>query len=199
MRAMLLTLTLCTLAVRPLYAQAAWTGAFELGKATYSSAATDSGSDPAHLRPWHPTLFTLRVAREGAGLGLGVAVSFASGQEGVNVDDFVVLPGSSLRLLEFAPELRGPLLVTRRDATLRWHAGPIIDFWWPSGVDPRRRIGGVAGLTLALPMTEAWRITLRGDLALTSSYLTPAEASGSLHRDHTMRRARLAIGIARHL
>ena len=199
MRAVTLVLTLSALATRSLPAQRTWTGALEIGKATYSSAATDTGSDPAHLRPWHPTLFTLRLAREGSGLGLGIAMSYASGQEGVNVGDFVVLPGSSLRLLEIAPELRGPLLVTGRDATLRWHAGPILDVWWPSGVDPRRRFGGAAGLTLALPLAESWRVTLRGDVALTASYLPPAEAGGGLHRDHSMRRGRLAFGVARHL
>jgi len=199
MRTQCALLTLLCLPATPVAGQATWTGTFEIGKAAFSSAAKDTSADPVHIRPWHPTLLTLRLARRGTRLGIGLAMSYSGGQEAVNIGDFVVLPGTALRLFEFAPELSGPILATRAGAEARWHIGPVLDVWWPSGGDPRARPGGHAGATITLPVTDRWHFDLRGDLAVTASYLTADEATGGIHRDHSMRRGRLGLGITRRL
>lgn len=199
MRTRSLAWTLLHLLPSVLAAQGAWSGTFEVGKATFSSAARDTSADPVHLRPWHPTLFTLRLSRQGSRLGVALALSYSGGQEGVNIGEFVVLPGTDLRLIEFAPELSGRVTTSRVGAELRWHAGPLLDTWWPSGGDPRTRAGAQVGATFSLPMTDRWRFDLRGDLAATGSYLTAEESTGGIHRDHTMRRGRLGLGLTRRL
>src|ERR1041384_3153450 len=199
MRHLLLLTGLLSTVVPAAAAQTSWSATFEVGKAVFSSAARDSGADPAHIRPWHPTLLPLRLARRGERIGFGLALGYAGGQEAVNFGDFVVLPGTDLGLLEIAPEIDGAVRTPGAGAALRWHLGPILDFWWPSGADPRVRAGAEAGGSLSFPLTERWRFDVRGDLAMTASYLNPDEATDGLRREHTMRRGRLGLGITRQL
>lgn len=180
-------------------AQSHWALTAEAGHTTYSSAAYDTSTDVVHLRPWRPTVYTLRLSRESRQIGFGLGIGFAPGKLGVNVDDFALLPGESLHLIEIAPELSLHLGTTSAGATFRWHAGPLLDIWVPSGEDPRQRIGAQTGATLELPVARSWAVTLRADLAVSGSFINESEASDGLRRDATMRRGRLALGITRRL
>jgi hypothetical protein len=180
-----------------LAAQGKWSLSFERGFTTFSETAHDTSTPPVRAIPWHPASYTLRLARDGEKLGLGFALTAASGQLAGKVGDFVVLPGANLKLVEFAPELRWRLTSTSSGAAFIGHAGPVVDIWAPEGDDVRAAYGGVGGVTLALPITARWSAVIRADLAVTGSEATRDEASDQIKRARTMRRGRLALGITR--
>lgn len=180
-------------------AQARWSLGVEVGGTTYSAAAHDTSVDQVHLRPGYPTIYTVRLARESDRFGVALGVGFASSEWAVNIDDFRILTGDGLALFEIAPEVSARIARTSAGATLRVHTGPIFDVWVPSGEDPRQRLGAQLGLALALPLAQAWKVTIRSDMALSRSFLNEDEESAAVRRDGTMRRGRLALGITRRL
>jgi hypothetical protein len=169
----------------------------ERGFTTFSETAHDTSTPPVRVIPWHLASYSLRVAHDGDGLGLAFALTAAGGQLAGRSGDFVVIPGMHLLLLEFAPELRLRLGTTAAGANLLGHAGPVFDIWAPEGDDVRTACGGMAGLTLTLPLTRRWEVAVRSDIAITGSEATRAEASDQIRRAKTMRRGRLALGITR--
>lgn len=179
-------------------AQSSWHLSAEIGKTSYSWAVRDTGADPVSVRPWHPSIWSLRFARDSRRMGIALTVGFASGQEGGSIGDFAILPGTDLNLVEFAPEVRYLLHRTATGAELRLHAGPLADIWWPSGADGRTRFGGLLGGECSLPYSERWAVTLRGDAAITPTYVSDEEAGG-LHRPSSMRRVRFGLGVTRRL
>jgi hypothetical protein len=195
----ILILVLTVILPTALSAQGRWTLTLESGLTTYSSAAHDTASPSTHLRPWRPVLYSLRLSHDRDRLGFGVALGAAHGRLGIDVEEFALQPGETIDLVEFAPEISYRLGETSRGAVLRAHAGPVLDVWMPSGEDPRYRFGGQVGVTLRLALTARWAVTLRGDVAVTPSFLDEGDETPDLRRDGTMRRGRLGIGIARRL
>lgn len=183
----------------PLAGQGAWTLTAERGWTTYSGAAHDTSAEPVHLRAWHPAVYSLRLAREYDRFGFGIAAGIALGQWGVTIGDFVVLPDESLRLIEIAPELSFKVATNPTGVVIRIHAGPILDYWTPSGEETRQRIGAQAGASLSVPMAARWTATLRTDVAFSRSLMNDEEETAAISRDPVMRRGRLALGITRRL
>lgn len=183
----------------PAAAQAKWTLTLERGWTTYSSAVHDTASEPAHLRPWRPAVYSLRLARESGRWELALGGGIALGQWGVNIGDFVVLPDESLHLYEIAPELGMRIGATATGVVARLHLGPVLAIWVPSGEDPRQRLGAQAGGSLAFPLGAKWSASARADLALSRSLVNKDEETDDLTRASTMRRGRLALGITRRL
>jgi hypothetical protein len=193
------TLLIACLLIIPgsLAAQGRWTLSFERGYTTFSETAHDTSTPPVRAIPWHPASYSLRLAHDGERVGLAFALTAAGGQLAGQAEDIVVLPGVHLLLLEFAPELRWRLSSTSAAAVLIAHAGPVVDLWAPEGDDVRAAYGGMGGLTLSLPLTRRWEVTIRSDLAITGSEATREEESDQIKRARTMRRGRLALGITR--
>ena len=194
----LLMLILTPLA--PLMAQATWHLTLERGMTTFSAEAHDSSTtDRVHLRPWHPTLYALRLTRESGRIGLGLGLGYASAPIAGNIDDFVLLFGDRERLFEIAPEVRYRVGTTSSGAALRFHLGPVIDLWTPDGADTRTVLGAVGGATLTMPLGARWSVDVRTDVGITGATVTAEEASPEVIRASTVRRGRLALGITRRL
>lgn len=199
MRPTLSLALLALLAAPPAAAQTTWRLSAEIGRTSYSWAVRDTSADPVSLRPWHPSIWSLRLARDARRFGLAFTFGFAFGAEGGTVADFTILPGTDLNLAEFAPEVRYLLHRTTTGAELRVHAGPVADIWWPTAATARMRLGAQAGGEFSLPYSERWAVTLRGDAAITPTYVSKEEAGTELRRPSSMRRARIGIGVTRRM
>ncbi len=194
------TLVICLMTLRgALSAQGRWSVTIERGFTTYSTAAHDTSTPQVRVLPWHPAVYTVRVARAGERLGVALGASLAGGELAGTSAEIVVLPGAGLTLIELAPELSLRTTTTATGAQVVAHAGPVLDLWFPQGDDPRSAYGGMAGVTVFAPLTRRWHVSVRADLAITGSEVTRAEASNGIIRAKTMRRSRLALGITRTL
>jgi hypothetical protein len=188
-----------TLTAGPALAQAEWRLTLDAGTTTFSAAAYDTSTPAVHIRPWRPTIVSLRATRDAGKIGFGMTLGLSNGPLGVDIEDFVLLDGGNALLIEFTPELRYRLAATGGGAALHLSAGPLVDIWTPQGDDTRTVFGGIGGLTLSLPLAGDWLVDVRGDLAVTGSLLTEEEETAALTRESTMRRGRLALGITRKL
>ncbi len=197
MRRITTTLICLTSLGGTLAAQERWTLTIERGFTSYSMAAHDTSTPQVRVLPWHPAVYTVRLAREGGRIGVAVSLGAAGGELAGTSEDVVVLPGAGLGLLEVAPEMRLRLTTLATGAELVAHAGPVLDLWLPEGDDARAAYGGIAGATLLAPITRRWKVSIRTDVTITGSEVTKAETSDALIRARTMRRGRLALGITR--
>jgi hypothetical protein len=154
---------------RTLGAQARWSATLERGFTSYSESAHDTSSPPVRLVPWHPAVYTLRIARDGRRWGLGLSLGYAHGELAGTQGGVVILPGSDYHVFEVAPEIRARIATTSAGATVRVQAGPISDLWFPQGDDVRSTFGGLIGATLSLPLADRWEVAVRTDLAVTTS------------------------------
>lgn len=199
MRRSLLILFLLVPFHHALAAQGHWSMTLERGFTTVSSTAHDTSSPVVRLVPWHPTFYTLRLAKEGDRHGFALALTYGNGELAGTVDDAVIIPGISLDVAEVAPELSYRFATTPNGAVLRAHLGPVLDLWFPSGDDMRTTWGGQVGTTLTLPLSANWAVALRGDFTLTTGEVKKDEATAEIIRESTLRRGRLGLGITKHL
>ena len=198
-RALLTLAILVAVMIGRAQAQADWRLTLDAGATSYSAAAHDTSADRLEIRPWRPTIFSLRVTRDVRKLGFGMTLGLAVGPLGLNIDDFVLLDGTDELLIELAPEIRYRLAVMPGGGSLHLSAGPVIDIWTPQDEETRTVLGGIGGVTLSLPLAGSWLVDVRGDLAITGSLLTEEDESAEIIRESTMRRGRIALGITRKL
>jgi hypothetical protein len=198
MRANLLWV-LAVIGTVPLNAQSPWGITVELNKSGYSAAAYDSSTPKLAVGPGWPTMLTLRLQRTGERHGLAMGVTYVNAPLAGWVDDVTLILASSNELVEIAPEWR--YLIARPASGARWitHLGPVFDAWGPSAEPIRWRVGGMAGVTLEFPLSAGWQVGIRGDFAMTGSYLRPEDDDDQLDVEPTMRRTRIGLGITRRL
>ena len=180
-------------------AQTEWRLTLEGGFTAFSSAAHDSSTDRADIEPSLPMGFTGRLVRESPRFGVGLAITGAPGNDAVLFEDAKITLNSDLWFFEVAPEVRLALGRTSSGAAVWVHAGPTVDVWNASGMETQVRLGGLGGATLTLPLAANWQVDLRGDLAVTGSYVPKDEEGPDLILPKTMRRGRFAVGITRRL
>ncbi|MGB7212510.1 MAG: hypothetical protein WBC97_07775 [Gemmatimonadales bacterium] len=161
----------------------------EFGMTRFHGGIRDTSSPPVYIRPFRPTLITLRLA----GPRFGVAVTIAGAPTGYSQDNIALLQGGDLSLLEIAPEVRTSVARTTTGGRLMVHAGPLFDLWRPDGGSSVARFGGHAGATLELPVSGRFGVSIRGDAAVSGSQLADTDLSPDLSQ-HTMWRTRLGIG-----
>lgn len=195
----LLTGVLLLCAAPQVAAQTRWTLTGELGTNRFSRAAHDSSTPPVSLGAWRATSYTLRLARAEAERSVALSAGLTSSPFAAWIDNVAVVQGGELALYEFGLTYGRRVLRSGRGAALRLEAGPVLHIWTMSGEDPRARLGAQLGTVLELPMTERWRVDLRGDLTLTRSWMRPEDEEGGITRESTMRRGRLGLGITRRL
>jgi hypothetical protein len=180
-------------------AQGSWSLALETSRATYTPAAYDTSTPRISIGAWGPMLFTARLSRSGAPHGFGLAVSYMNAPLGGEVEEVALFIRRSLQMVEIAPEWRFLLVEAPTGARLVASAGPIADGWGPSAEPIRWRIGAMAGATLEFPLSDRWRVGIRGDFAITGSYLNPEDDDEEIDLEPTMRRTRIGLGITRRL
>lgn len=161
----------------------------EFGMARFHGGVRDTSAPPVYIRPFRPTLVTLRLA----GPRFGVALTIAGAATGYSQGSIALLQEGDLSLLELAPEVRTALAEPATGGRLVVHAGPLLDLWKTDGGSSVARVGGQAGATLELPLTGRLGVSLRGDAAVTGSQLADTDLTPDLSQ-HTMWRTRVGIG-----
>lgn len=182
-----------------LAAQSGWRLSGELGSNRFSRAAHDTSSPAVSLGAWAATSYTLRLARDDGRNVLSASLGYTSSPFAAWIDNVAVIQGGELALAEFGLSYGRRLLRSGRGAALRVEGGPVLHLWTLSGEDPRTRLGALVGSVLELPLTERWRVDLRGDLTVTKSWMRPEDEDAEVSRESSMRRGRVAIGITRRL
>ena len=180
-------------------AQAAWTLTGEVGTSRFSRAAHDTSSPPVSLGAWHATSYTVRQTRGDAREGLTLAAGYTSSPFAAWIENVAVIQGGELALYELGLAYGRRVLRSGQGASLRVEAGPVLHLWKMSGEDARTRLGGLLGAVVELPVTERWRVDVRADLTVTRSWMRPEDEGPDIMRESSMRRGRLALGIARRL
>ena len=161
----------------------------ELGLARFHGGIRDTSAPPVYIRPFRPTLVTLRLT----GPRFGVALTIAGAATGYSQGSVSLLQGGDLSLLELAPEFRHPVARTSGGGRLLLHAGPLLDLWRQNGGGTVARIGGHAGATLELPVSGRLGVSVRADAAATGSQLKDTALAADLSQ-HTLWRTRLGVG-----
>jgi hypothetical protein len=183
----------------PLAAQHQWRLGIEVGATTFSPAVHDTSSPTVYLRPWHPTSYALRLTRTGEKIGYGIGMSLFNGPVGANIEDFVMLQGPKVGGFELAPEVRWRFARTGTGATFELGGGPVWTLYATDGYDPVSRFGGQGALTLSLPLGDAFRVDLRGDLTGTGTIAPDDTETDEVRHEDVMWRGRLALGLSTRL
>jgi hypothetical protein len=161
----------------------------EFGLARFHAGVRDTSTPPVYIRPFRPTLVTLRLTAP----GFGVALTIAGAATGYSQGSVALLQGGDLSLLELAPEIRHSVARTVAGGYLLIHAGPLLDLWKQNGGSTVARIGGQAGASLELPISGRLGLSLRADAAATGSQLKDSALAPDLSQ-HMLWRTRLGIG-----
>ncbi|HET7024812.1 MAG TPA: hypothetical protein VFI39_06400 [Gemmatimonadales bacterium] len=161
----------------------------EFGMTRFHGGVRDTSSPPVYIRPFRPTLVTLRLA----GPRFGIAVTIAGAPTGYSQGSIALLQSGDLSLLEIAPEVRTSVARSTAGGRLVVHVGPLLDLWKSDLGGSVARFGGHAGATLELPVSGRMGVSLRGDAAVTGSQIADDALSPDLSQ-HTMWRTRFGIG-----
>jgi hypothetical protein len=184
MRTCIAMLLACAALAPPLVGQ--WTIAPEVGLTAFSGSSRDSGG--VRLGPTRATVVGLRVGRESPRFGWGLRVLTGSTGVGATDGDLTVIEEHQLRLVEVAGFLSWQVARLGTASRLGVEAGPALDFWVPPGGSARSRVGAVAALSWAFPVSPRLDAALRLEGTLTGSLFDPADLPPSAERRATWRR-----------
>jgi hypothetical protein len=152
-----------------LAAQHRWGLALEIARAGFSGHARSEVLDPeTRLHPSGTSIWGIRLDRSGSRLGWSLGVSIATAGVEFESDDASAVARNVLELIEVSPQV-SVLLLQPREAALRLHLGPVIDYWSPDGADSRTRLGALAALGLVVPFSERFGVHARWEATLTES------------------------------
>ncbi|HET9709194.1 MAG TPA: hypothetical protein VFP39_12925 [Gemmatimonadales bacterium] len=163
-----------------------WSLAPEVGLTAFSG----SGRDSSRLRvgPTRATVVALRIGREFPHLAVGVRVLTGSTGFGATDGDLTVIQEHQLRLVEFAGFLSWTVAQVGTASRLGFEAGPVLDLWMPQGASSRSRVGAVAALSWAFPVSPRLDAALRLEGTRTGSLFDAADLPPSAQRRATWRR-----------
>jgi hypothetical protein len=185
MRTWIAMLLACATLAPPLVGQ--WTLAPEVGLTAFSGSGRDSGG--VRLGPTRATVVGLRVGRESSRFGWGLRVLTGSTGIGATDGDLTVIQEHQLRLVEVAGFLSWPVARLGTASRLGVEAGPALDLWLPPGDgSARSRVGAVAALSWAFPVSPRLDAALRLEGTLTGSLFDPGDLPAAAERRATWRR-----------
>lgn len=172
-----------------------WSIAPEIGLAAFSGSGRDSGG--LRVGPTRATVIGLRLGHASRRAGVGVRILTGSTGFGATDGDLTVIQEHQLRLLEIAGVVSWHLARVGTASRLGLEAGPALDVWTPTGGSSRSRVGGMAALVWALPVTPRLDAALRVEGALTASLFDPADLPASAEARATWRRG-VTLALAWH-
>ena len=171
-----------------------WSVSPEVGLTAFSGTSRDS--DGVRLGPTRASVVALCVSRGSPHLGVGLRVLTGSTGIGATDGDLTVIEEHQLRLFEVAGLLSWRLTRIGTASRLGLEAGPALDIWAPQGGSHRTRVGAVAAVVWAFPVTARLDAAVRLEGALTGSLLDAADLPAGAVRRATWRR-RLRAALAR--
>lgn len=132
-----------------------WSLAPEVGLTAFSG----TGRDSAGLRvgPTRSTALALRLGWASPRVGVGLRVMTGSTGFGASDGDLTVIQEHQLRLVEVAGLVSWRVARVGTASRLVLEAGPALDIWSPEQSSTRSRVGAVAALVWAFPVTPAAR------------------------------------------
>lgn len=169
--------------------------------AEVSTSRTSGGAegvvdgDDIVIGPHDPTIYGIRMERQGERLGLGLGVRYAAPAFSFRGPSTTILDEAlDFTLVEVAPELSMRLAGTDGGAALRASAGPVVDIWSWTVADAQVRLGARAGLRLDMPLGRGVGAIVGAALAATGSMFTEADVGPDL-TPKTVWRREVGVGL----
>lgn len=173
-----------------------WSLAPEVGLVAFSGSGRDSAG--VRVGPTRATALALRLSRESPRFGFGLRILTGSTGFGATDGDLTVIQEHQLRLVEVAGLVTWQAARVGASSRLAFEAGPALDIWSPQDAATRSRVGGVAALVWAFPVTPRLDAAVRLEGALTASLLDPDDVPAGAVRRATWRRG-VAFALRRRL
>jgi len=179
-----------------LFGQAkAWGLGLEVGLTRFWGGSEPVAPNEAPgLRPYRPTSVGLRVDRKLGRSRVGLGVQYAASAIGQDGPELAILLKGAMTWLQTTPEFAYQLATIGPVAELRAFAGPVIDFWLPSGDESRVRAGSRAGLEFLVPLGSSLAGLLRVHGGVTGSLFRDTEVPTEF-QTKLMPNAGLALGL----
>ena len=163
-----------------------WSIAPEVGLVAFAGTSRDSAG--VRIGPTRATVIGLRFGRETVRSGVGVRVLTGSTGFGATDGNLTVIQEHQLRLFEVAGFFSWHLRQIGAASRLGLELGPVLDVWMPQGASSQSRIGGVAALSWAFPVSPRLDAALRLEGAVTGSLFDANALPPSAERKATWRR-----------
>lgn len=144
--------------VTPAVAQ--WTLGAGLRAPRFSGAAVEPATGLS-LRPYRPTLIELSLNRQGARLGIGLRVHYASSSLALEGSDGLAAVKDALTLYGAEPEVSVRLSGVGPGGVLRVFAGPVLEVWKLPDIGSHFRVGLAGSLGLEVPFGGSWSGAVR--------------------------------------
>ena len=189
MRICLASLLACAALAAPLPGQ--WTVAPEVGLTAFSGSSRDTAG--ARLGPTRATVVALRIDRESRRFGVGLRLLTGSTGIGATDGDLTVIQEHQLRVFEIAGIVSWHVMRVGSTSRLGLEAGPVLDVWTADGASTRDRVGAVAALSWAFPVSQRLDVALRLEGTRTSSLFDSGDLPPSVESRPTWRRG---VGVA---
>lgn len=194
MRTCIAILLACAAPSRALAGQ--WSLSPEVGLTAFSGSSRDSGG--VRVGPTRATVVALRFGRESPRLGFGIRVLTGSSGFGASNGDLTVIQEHQLQLIEVAALVSRGVTRIGTSSRIGLEAGPALDIWAPQDGGTRTRIGAVAAVVWAFPVTSRLDAALRLEGALTGSLFDRADLPPHVERRSTWRRG-VGFALVRHM
>jgi hypothetical protein len=134
----------------------------------------------------------IRIDRQFGGARCALGLRYAGAGLGIEGTDLSVVAKGAFDWFEIAPEL-AIQLASMRGNSLYAFGGPVLDIWVPRDTPARTRVGGRAGMELAVPFGARVSALVRASAAVTGSVFEANEVPLGYER-RAMSRGSVALG-----
>lgn len=175
-------------------AQAQWSLSLELGAERFWGGSVENTPERRSFHPYRPTTITAGLERRSGKVGFGLRLRYTDASMGLEGQDAVVAVEGVFSVVSASPEIGYRLATLGRDTELLLHAGPLLEFWSIIDQDSRTRVGAQGGVSLRMPISERFALSLAGGLALIPSPFQDGELDPSYELRSLWRRG-VAAGL----
>ena len=177
---------ICAVGTVPIQAQErSWGLVAEAGLASFSGHSK-STSEPQEGHPGGASTWGIRLDRTRDHVRLTLGVLYATSGLEIESSEASAQAKGILKVYEISPEISF-VLFQPRDGAVRLHLGGVIDHWSPTDADGRTRLGGLAALSLEVPLSDRISVQVRGEATLTGSLFNEDEVPSDYERKSGIR------------
>jgi hypothetical protein len=173
---------------------AQWSLSLELGSEHFWGGSVENTPERRSFHPYRPTTITAGLERRSGKAGFGLRLRYTEASMGLEGQDAVVAVEGVFSVVSAAPEASYRLTTLGHDTELLLHVGPLLEFWSLIDQESRTRVGAQSSVSLRMPLSESFALSLAGGLALIPSPFQDGELDPSYELRSLWRRG-VAAGL----
>jgi hypothetical protein len=159
----------------PTRVPAQWSLSLELGSERFWGGSLETAPESRSFRPYRPTTVTAGLDRFSRKLGYGLRLRYTDASMGLEGEDAVVAVKGVFSVVSIWPELSYRLATLGGDNQLFVHAGPLLELWSLVDQESRTRLGAQGAVSLSIPLSSRFGLSLSADIAVTPSPFNDGE------------------------